>query len=239
MSNKSHINDDDEAVSITSDKPNQYEIRPMDETDLSIVVEIEKMVWGDAAWDLSDFDQYLNGSLSSCWILENTNSAQPIVGYGLQSLPDNKSLGVARGSQHWGGVTKFFEFLRRVALSLVKNLRRFVAFLQQKIEIFEDWRGVTPPTSPRSRHRCESHITNLTLHPSQWGRGLGGLLLRHMIKHARLTCAVRMSLGVNTSNERAYKLYFNHGFRISKLLPKYYSGGFDAYCMILQLKNEI
>ncbi|CAF1570058.1 unnamed protein product, partial [Adineta steineri] len=165
MSNKSHINDDDEALAITSDKPNQYEIRPMNEIDLPIVVEIEKMVWGDAAWDLSDFDQYLNGSLSSCWILENTNSAQPIVGYGLQSLPDNESLGVARGSQHWRGVTKFFEFL------------------------------------------------------SQWGRGLGGIILCHMIKHARLTCAVRMSLEVNTSNERAYKLYFNHGFRIYKVLP--------------------
>ncbi|CAF1584734.1 unnamed protein product, partial [Adineta steineri] len=93
MSNKSHINDDDEAQAITSDKPNQYEIRPMNETDLSIVVEIEKMVWSDESWDLEDFSDFFNDPLSSCWILENANSAQSIVGYGLQSLPDNKSLG--------------------------------------------------------------------------------------------------------------------------------------------------
>ncbi|CAF4417005.1 unnamed protein product, partial [Adineta steineri] len=85
MSSEVHINDDDQALAITSDKPDQYEIRPMNETDLPTVVEIEKVVWGDESWDLSDFHEYLNGSLSSCWILENTNSAQRIVGYGLQS----------------------------------------------------------------------------------------------------------------------------------------------------------
>ncbi|CAF1394606.1 unnamed protein product [Adineta steineri] len=173
MSSELHTNDDDQALAITSNKPNQYEIRPMNETDLPTVLEIEKIVWHDESWDLEFFYNFFNDPLSSCWILENTNSAQSIVGYGLQSLLHNKS-----------------------------------------------------------------SITNLTLHPSQWGRGLGGLLLRHMIKHARLSCAVRMSLEVSTSNKRAYNLYFNHGFRISKLLPQYYSEGSDAYCMILVLSMK-
>ncbi|CAF0832300.1 unnamed protein product [Adineta steineri] len=173
MSSELHINDDDQALAMTSNKPNQYKIRPMNETDLPTVVEIEIMIWGDESWNLGFFYDFFNDPLSSCWILENTNSAQPIVGYGLQSLLYN-----------------------------------------------------------------ESSITNLALHPSQWGRGLGGIILCHMIKHARLTCAVRMSLEVSTSNERALKLYFNHGFRISKLLPKYY-GSSDGYSMILQLENEI
>ena len=57
-----------------------------------------------------------------------------------------------------------------------------------------------------------SHITNLTIHPSQCGRGLGGLILRHMIEHARQLAVLSMTLEVDTSNIRAYNLYTKHGF---------------------------
>lgn len=82
-----------------------------------------------------------------------------------------------------------------------------------------------------------SHITNLCLHPDQRGRGLGGILLRHMIDYARWLNISIVELEVDTSNIRAYTLYFKHGFRISQRLERYYSENADAYRMQLFLKS--
>jgi ribosomal-protein-alanine N-acetyltransferase len=80
-----------------------------------------------------------------------------------------------------------------------------------------------------------SHITNLCIHPNQRGRGLGGILLRFMIDHSREMNASIVNLEVETLNTRAYKLYRNHGFRISRFLFKYYSDDSHAYQMTLFL----
>ncbi|CAF0908277.1 unnamed protein product [Adineta ricciae] len=80
-----------------------------------------------------------------------------------------------------------------------------------------------------------SHITNLTLHPNQCGRGLGGLILRHMIEHARQFSVLSMTLEVDTSNIRAYNLYTKHGFAITHFLENYYANQVDAYMMKLIL----
>jgi ribosomal-protein-alanine N-acetyltransferase len=78
-----------------------------------------------------------------------------------------------------------------------------------------------------------SHITNLCLHPNQRGRGLGGILLRHMIDYARWLNISIVELEVDTSNIRAYTLYYKHGFRIIQYLERYYSEINDAYRMRL------
>jgi len=80
-----------------------------------------------------------------------------------------------------------------------------------------------------------SHIANLCIHPNRRGRGLGGILLRHMIDDARQNGASTVELEVNTSNTHAYMLYINHGFRIFQFLPQYYSEYSDAYRMTLIL----
>ncbi|CAF0862763.1 unnamed protein product [Adineta ricciae] len=80
-----------------------------------------------------------------------------------------------------------------------------------------------------------SNVTNLTLHPSQCGRGLGGLILRHMIEHARQLAMLSMTLEVDTSNIRAYNLYTKHGFAITHFLENYYENQTDAYEMKLIL----
>jgi len=80
-----------------------------------------------------------------------------------------------------------------------------------------------------------AHISNLCIHPNRRGRGLGGILLRHMIDYARENDASIIELEVDTSNIHAYRLYINHGFRIFQFLPRYYSEYSDGYKMILIL----
>ena len=85
------------------------------------------------------------------------------------------------------------------------------------------------------QRECQStsHISNLTLHPDQCGRGLGGLLLRHMIDHANRDCATGVALEVHITNSRAYNLYVKHGFAIVAFLDCYYADNADAYRMEL------
>ncbi|UJR10146.1 hypothetical protein I4U23_014363 [Adineta vaga] len=79
----------------------------------------------------------------------------------------------------------------------------------------------------------ESFIANLTLRPNRCGRGLGTLLLQHMIAYARQCNAPNIRLEVHTTNKRACKLYTNHGFQIVRHLPNFYSHSSDAYEMLL------
>jgi ribosomal-protein-alanine N-acetyltransferase len=79
----------------------------------------------------------------------------------------------------------------------------------------------------------ETHVTNIAVHPTFRGRGVGRLLLRTMMLTATMLGATRMLLEVRPSNRVAQKLYFAHGFRPVGVRPKYYSNdGEDA--LILQ-----
>ena len=82
------------------------------------------------------------------------------------------------------------------------------------------------------------HIAKLCVHPYQRGCGLGGILLRHMIHCAALANLAAVTLEVNVSNDHAYRLYENHGFRIIDVLPAYYSCGSDAYSMRLIINES-
>jgi ribosomal-protein-alanine N-acetyltransferase len=83
--------------------------------------------------------------------------------------------------------------------------------------------------------RGTSNIANLCIHPDQRGRGLGGILLRHMINYSREIGASIVELQVNTSNMHAYHLYVKHGFRAIEFLERYYSDTQNAYLMQLLL----
>lgn len=78
-----------------------------------------------------------------------------------------------------------------------------------------------------------AHIANFCIHPNQRGRGLGGILLRHMIDFNHHSGRSIIELEVDTSNTHAYKLYYKHSFRITQLLQQYYSETADAYRMRL------
>ncbi|SDF11710.1 ribosomal protein S18-alanine N-acetyltransferase [Sporomusa acidovorans] len=80
----------------------------------------------------------------------------------------------------------------------------------------------------------EAHVTNIALSPPYQGRGLGSLLLEHMIFAAKSLGAVSMTLEVRPSNAAARKLYARRGFVERGVRPNYYAElGEDALIMWL------
>lgn len=80
----------------------------------------------------------------------------------------------------------------------------------------------------------EAHVTNIALLPSYHGRGLGLLLLEHMILAAKVKGAASMTLEVRPSNTAARKLYSRRGFIERGIRPNYYAEiGEDALIMWL------
>ncbi len=80
----------------------------------------------------------------------------------------------------------------------------------------------------------EAHVTNVALLPECRGRGLGTLLLEHMILSAKMLGAVSMTLEVRPSNTAARNLYSRRGFVERGLRPNYYAElGEDALIMWL------
>lgn len=80
----------------------------------------------------------------------------------------------------------------------------------------------------------EAHVTNIALLPEYRGRGLGLLLLEHMILTAKMLRAVSMTLEVRPTNMAARKLYSRRGFVERGLRPNYYAElGEDALIMWL------
>jgi ribosomal-protein-alanine N-acetyltransferase len=83
-----------------------------------------------------------------------------------------------------------------------------------------------------------SHITNLCIHPNRRGRGLGEILLLHMIDYGYQLGTSIVELEVHISNTPAFRLYVKHGFRIIQFLERYYSDTAHAYRMQL-IMNKI
>lgn len=80
----------------------------------------------------------------------------------------------------------------------------------------------------------EAHVTNVALLPECRGRGLGTLLLEHMICAAKILGAVSMTLEVRPSNTSARSLYSRRGFIERGIRPNYYAElGEDALIMWL------
>lgn len=69
----------------------------------------------------------------------------------------------------------------------------------------------------------EAHVTNVALLPMCRGRGLGTVLLEHMILAAKILGAVKMTLEVRPSNTAARSLYSRRGFVERGIRPNYYA----------------
>lgn len=69
----------------------------------------------------------------------------------------------------------------------------------------------------------EGHITNVAVHPSYRGLGLGRLLMLELMRRSYLAGAGRMTLEVRVSNQVARKLYQGLGFKERGIRRKYYS----------------
>ena len=68
----------------------------------------------------------------------------------------------------------------------------------------------------------EAHISTIAVHPEWRGRGLGELLLAHMLEQATALGAETATLEVRVSNQRAQNLYRKYGFQVVGCRRCYY-----------------
>jgi ribosomal-protein-alanine N-acetyltransferase len=81
----------------------------------------------------------------------------------------------------------------------------------------------------------EAHICTLGVHPDWRGRGLGGLLLIHLLDRAIERGAAVATLEVRASNVVAQSMYRKHGFAPVGLRRRYYTdNNEDAVIMTSQ-----
>ncbi len=82
----------------------------------------------------------------------------------------------------------------------------------------------------------EGHFTNLAIHPSRRGEGLGKRLIQSMLEKARSLEIAKVTLEVRTSNTVALKAYETFGFYIEGVRSRYYTNPTeDAIIMWLSL----
>jgi [ribosomal protein S18]-alanine N-acetyltransferase len=78
----------------------------------------------------------------------------------------------------------------------------------------------------------EGHITTICISQRFRGRGLGEVLLSHIMGEAQALGARRVTLEVRVTNEVAQALYKKYGFAIEGIRRRYYSdNNEDAYIM--------
>jgi [ribosomal protein S18]-alanine N-acetyltransferase len=68
----------------------------------------------------------------------------------------------------------------------------------------------------------EAHITNIAIHSSQRGKGLGKRLVKELINTATTFGATKMTLEVRVKNVVAQHVYKQFGFVEAGIRPKYY-----------------
>ncbi|WP_079504164.1 ribosomal protein S18-alanine N-acetyltransferase [Mesobacillus jeotgali] len=73
----------------------------------------------------------------------------------------------------------------------------------------------------------EAHITNIALLPEYRGMKLGEALMAKMMELAREMGALRMTLEVRVSNERAQNLYRKFGFEEGAIRKQYYTDNME------------
>lgn len=85
---------------------------------------------------------------------------------------------------------------------------------------------------------AEAHLLNITIEPEYMGRGLGRMLLEHVIARCAEQDTESLFLEVRVSNEPANRLYKSMGFKSLGLRKNYYPGHFgreDGVVMGLEL----
>jgi ribosomal-protein-alanine N-acetyltransferase len=88
--------------------------------------------------------------------------------------------------------------------------------------LLDDGNGLVCGYALMSMAVDEAHVLNLCVDPSCQGRGLGRMLLDHLITLARAANATIVLLEVRKSNKAAIHLYESHGFQRLGLRKGYY-----------------
>jgi ribosomal-protein-alanine N-acetyltransferase len=77
----------------------------------------------------------------------------------------------------------------------------------------------------------ECHIANLAVAAGYRNRGIGGWLLKKIVKIAKNKSSAIIHLEVRISNREAIRLYENFGFQAHGVRKEYYADGEDALLM--------
>lgn len=85
----------------------------------------------------------------------------------------------------------------------------------------------------------EVHLNNVAVHPGLRGKGIGTLLLGHMVIKAKHEDARWLTLEVRPSNRAAIALYEKFGFKVKGIRPRYYTDTLeDAFIMWSEVENN-
>ena len=84
----------------------------------------------------------------------------------------------------------------------------------------------------------EVHVLNVAVDPRHRGQGLGGTLMREVLREARQRQATAVTLEVRRSNVAARRLYESFAFEEVGMRPNYYGRGEDALILRLALGDE-
>ncbi|RJK93488.1 ribosomal protein S18-alanine N-acetyltransferase [Vallicoccus soli] len=77
----------------------------------------------------------------------------------------------------------------------------------------------------------DGDVQTLAVAPAAQGRGVGGLLLRELLREAGARGCAAVLLEVRADNRPALALYARHGFERVGVRRGYYAGGVDAVVM--------
>lgn len=82
------------------------------------------------------------------------------------------------------------------------------------------------------------HIISIAVDPEFRGRGIGKLLMGNVESRLYGDGINKFKLEVAVSNQIAVKMYSSLGYKVSKVLSRYYPDGEDAYLMIKDLSSS-
>ena len=82
----------------------------------------------------------------------------------------------------------------------------------------------------RDQEHVPAYIWNIAVDPAYQGRGVGGNLLREIIKKYTLSKSIGISLHVNVQNP-AQKLYYDYGFRVTSYVKDYFKPDDGLYML--------
>jgi ribosomal protein S18 acetylase RimI-like enzyme len=82
----------------------------------------------------------------------------------------------------------------------------------------------------RDQEHLPAYIWNIAVDPAYQGRGVGGNLLREIIKKYTLSKSMGISLHVNVENA-AQKLYYDYGFRVTSYVKDYFKPDDGLYML--------
>ena len=81
----------------------------------------------------------------------------------------------------------------------------------------------------------EIHVLNVATHPDWRRQGLARVLMKHVLRSARVLGSQLVTLEVRRTNDAAITLYTMLGFLPVGVRPRYYENDEDAIVMVLKL----